>query len=301
VDHGSPDLDTTLMMIREAFERGTRAIVCTPHLYELDLRLVGRAREVHGEVVAALRERGIPIRLLLGFEVDLAVAAGSDLDALLMLCVAAEGGAPAVSTGSSGPGGADGRAGESGDHSPRPPGGGQAGAAGPAGPGTDGSEGSPPGGGGRAIVLEMPYSGWPVFLEQTVFRLSSAGLLPILAHPERNDRVQRSPDALAPCLNAGAIAQGTAGSLTTLFRKQSAKTFYELLARGWFSLMASDAHSEPAYTWSLEPLLAEIGKRLSPSDRELLTEVNPALVLEGRRPVPVMPARRSEGGLRRFL
>jgi protein-tyrosine phosphatase len=147
----------------------------------------------------------------------------------------------------------------------------------------------------------MPYSGWPVFLEQTVYRLSTAGFLPILAHPERNERVQRTPEALVPCLNAGAIAQGTAGSLTSLFRRQSAKTFFELLARGRFSLLASDAHSEPAYTWSLEPLLAELGKRVSPGDRQLLTEVNPARILEGGRPVPVMPTRRPEGGLRRFL
>jgi tyrosine-protein phosphatase YwqE len=90
-------------------------------------------------------------------------------------------------------------------------------------------------------------------------------------------------------LNAGAVAQGTAGSLSGIFRKQSQKTFHELLARGWLSLLASDAHSQPEYTWSLEPLLAELGKRLSPPDRELMTELNPARVLAGKNPIPFAP------------
>ena len=249
VDHGSPDLDTTLRMIRAAADQGTRTIVCTPHLFELDTRLVERAREVHREVAAMVREEAIPVRLLLGFEVDLTVAATCDLETLRTLCIG------------------DPRAGEA---------------------------------SGRALLVEMPYSGWPLFLEQTLFRLTAAGLLPILAHPERNERVQRSPDALAGCLNAGAIAQGTAGSLSSMFRKQSLKAFYELLARGWFGLLASDAHSQPKYTWSLEPCLAELGDRVSPADRELMTEVNPARVLQGESPVPLAPRPTADRGWRRF-
>lgn len=239
-------------MIREAGDRGTRTIVCTPHLYDLDTSLIERARQVHREVAAVVKEQAIPVRLLLGFEVDLTIAATCDLETIRTLCIS-EGAAAA---------------GES---------------------------------SGRAVVIEMPYSGWPLFLEQTLFRLTAGGLLPILAHPERNERVQRSPDALQACLNAGAVAQGTAGSLSSMFRKQSLKAFHELLARGWLSLLASDAHSEPEYTWSLEPLLADLGKRLSPADRELMTEVNPARVLEGKNPIPLSPKRPAGGGRRRFI
>ena len=267
VDHGSPDLETTLRMIREAVERGTGTIVCTPHLYELDFDLVDRAREVHKQVVAAVDEVGIPVRLLLGFEVDLAVAATCDLETMRSLCIGEPDAAGADDAGTS-PGESPRVAGES-----RRP----------------------------AVVIEMPYSGWPPFLEQTLFRLASAGLLPVLAHPERNDRVQRSPDALAACLNAGAVAQGTAGSLTPMFRKQSQKTFHELLSRGWFSVLASDAHSRPEYNWTLAPLLDELGKRLSPAERELMTEVNPARIVEGKNLVPIAANWTDRGRRRRFF
>jgi hypothetical protein len=83
-----------------------------------------------------------------------------------------------------------------------------------------------------------------------------------------------------------------------MFRKQSIKAFHELLGRGWFTLLASDAHHQPEYTWTVAPLLADLGKRVSPSAQELLTQVNPTLVLDGKRPLPVPPERGSAG--RRF-
>jgi tyrosine-protein phosphatase YwqE len=267
-------------MIRAAAEQGTRTIVCTPHLYELDLALVQQAREVHRDVTAAVAQAGIDVRLLLGFEVDLTVAATCDLETLRTLCIGGSGSLPPdIVTDRDRHPGLDPVTEPTAAADPRA---------------------VPTGRMGRAVVVEMPFSGWPLYLEQTLFRLTAAGFLPILAHPERNERVQRSPDALAACINAGAIAQGTAGSLSAMFRKQSQKTFLELLARGWFSLLASDAHSQPEYTWSLGPLLSELGKRLSPTDRELLTEVNPARVLEGRHPLPLAEKKSADVGRRRF-
>ncbi len=153
---------------------------------------------------------------------------------------------------------------------------------------------------GQTVVIEMPFNGWPLFFEQVIHTLSVAGITPIIAHPERNERVQRSPDVLTGCMNAGAVLQGTAGSLSPMFRRDCQKTFFDLLARGWFGLLASDAHSEPEYTWSLAPLLAELGDRLTPEDRDLLVNVNPARVLDGKRPLPLIP-RRPVGKSRRFF
>jgi tyrosine-protein phosphatase YwqE len=216
---------------------------------DLDLDLVKRVRAVHKEAEAALAEARIPVRLLCGFEVDLLVAATSDLDTIRTLCI---------------------------------------------------QDPELPAGESRALLLEMPYSNWPPFFEETIYRLATAGFLPIIAHPERNERVQRSPDAILGCINSGAILQGTSGSLSPMFRKQSQKTFLALLARGWYSLLASDAHSDPEYTWTLGPLLAELGDRISPQDRDLLLCVNAGSVLGGRRPIS-LTSKRPQAKTRRFF
>ncbi len=105
-----------------------------------------RARETQREVVAALDAAAIPVRLLLGFEVDLSVAATADPDILRTLCIQDDGSGSACT----------------------------------------------------ALIVEMPFTSWPLFFEETIFRLTTGGLMPIIAHPERNDRVQRCPEALEP-------------------------------------------------------------------------------------------------------
>ena len=240
-------MDTTLRMIRAAAELGTTTIVCTPHLYEMDLDLVARVRQVHAEVVAAVEEAAIPVRLLSGFEVDLSVALTCDPATLRTLCV------------------------------------------------------QNPDGAGDLLIMETPFSGWPPLLEQNIRRLVTSGILPVLAHPERNERVQRSLDTLSGCLDAGVVLQGTSGSFSPMFRRDSHKTFYELLARGWFGVLASDGHSEPEYTWSLGPLLAELGDKITPEERDLLVSVNPDRILKGKRPIPIVPKRQSGRGRRRLV
>ncbi len=250
LDHGCPDLQTSVNMAREAWEAGTTTIVCTPHLYEWDPSLIDRAGETRAEVEAALREEGIGLRLLLGFEVDAAVIAEAD-DA--MVARLAIGGTGTLSD-----------------------------------PPSLGGVGSTPGWKG-AILVETPFTGWPPFLQPTLFRLKMAGYTPILAHPERNDRLRSSPQLLGECLRAGAVAQGTAGSLAGPFRKGSMRMFMDLLARGALSLLASDGHSFVSYTWTLLPLLEELRKRVPEEYLQMMVSVNPERVLTGRPPVPFMP------------
>lgn len=122
--------------------------MCTPHLYDWDPSLVDRARETRAQVETALREEGIGLRLLLGFEVDAAVIAGADEAMIARLVI-------------------DGATTPSDPLSP------------------EGVEPTPPWKG--AILIETPFDGWPPFLSQTVFRLRTAGYTPS-AGPPRTQR-----------------------------------------------------------------------------------------------------------------
>jgi protein-tyrosine phosphatase len=142
------------------------------------------------------------------------------------------------------------------------------------------------------IVIETPFHGWPRFLPETIFRLKTSGYTPILAHPERNERVARSPELLDECIRAGAVAQGTAGSLAGPFRKTSLRPFMNLLTRGSLAVLASDGHAMVDYTWSLYPLLEELRGRVSEDHLRKLVSLNPERVLAGRETLPGAPVRR---------
>jgi protein-tyrosine phosphatase len=153
-----------------------------------------------------------------------------------------------------------------------------------------------------AILLEMPYSGWPVFMEDLVFRLATTGFRPVLAHPERNDRLQSSSDLLVGCLKAGAVAQATAASLTGEFGRSPAHTLRRLLSEGHIRLLASDAHAYRKDGWTMETMMAGLAGFVDEEGLALLTRVNPARLLagEGLRAISVLGNGKTRSwGLRR--
>lgn len=233
LDDGSPDTETSLRMAAEAASTGVTAVVCTPHLRELNVAFVARAREEIEQLRSALAAANIPLRLLLGFEVDIGVVAVTSADELRQLAI----------------------------------------------------EGS-----GGAILLETPHWGWPVYIRESVFRLRTAGFTPVLAHPERNDRIQREPDLLSECLQAGGLAQATVASLSGGFGRACKRAFYRHLFRGEISLLASDAHSRRPASWTVAPLAGVLRRRISEEDVNSLVTVNPGILLSGGRPAAVRPA-----------
>jgi protein-tyrosine phosphatase len=239
VDHGCPDLETSLQMASAAAASGISTVVCTPHLPDWDERHISQVQAVLEEVRSALAVAGTELTLLLGFEVDLSVASmvgKKELEALTI----------------------------------------------------EGSNG--------AILLEMPYSGWPVFMEDMVFRLATTGFRPVLAHPERNDRIQRSSDLLVGCIKAGAVAQGTAASLTGEFGRSPAQTLRRLLSEGNIRLLSSDAHAYRRDGWTMEAMMAELADCADADSLALLTRGNPARLLAGESPLAVRVA--GKGGTR---
>jgi protein-tyrosine phosphatase len=149
------------------------------------------------------------------------------------------------------------------------------------------------------IILEMPYRGWPIYLGETIFRLAAAGLRPVLAHPERNERVQKNPELLAACLGAGAVAQATAASITGEFDRATERAFFMLLSAGLVGLLASDAHAFRRDGWTLSVVLQRLSGSVSPADLETLVEENPRRLLCGEPLLRVRPAGAGGPRLRR--
>ncbi len=144
----------------------------------------------------------------------------------------------------------------------------------------------------------MPYEGWPRFLEETLFRLATGGFQPILAHPERNDRVQKSPELLLGCLKAGAVAQATAASLTGEFGRAPERAFAKLLSMGAIGLLASDAHAYRTDGWTLDPMLESLRGTVSEEDLAVLVDENPRRLLAGQA---LLKVRTREGSTSRRL
>ena len=58
------------------------------------------------------------------------------------------------------------------------------------------------------LLIETPYFGWPEGLVRALRDLRRSGIVPVLAHPERNHAIQMAPDRVGEVIEAGALVQG---------------------------------------------------------------------------------------------
>ena len=139
---------------------------------------------------------------------------------------------------------------------------------------------------GRHLLLELPR-GVFIDIEPLLTQLLSRGVAPIIAHPERDRELVQHSEALQRWLECGASLQVTAASLTGDFGPQVQEAAWMLVARGWVSTVAGDAHHHRLSPPRLTAAFGAIRARLGQDRACLLCIENPARVIHGERLAPV--------------
>lgn len=139
--------------------------------------------------------------------------------------------------------------------------------------------------GSRYLLVEFPYSGWPLDIAARLFQLQVAGLVPVLAHPERNAEVKARPELLRSLVDAGALVQLTASSLEGTLGGGTQQTAFTLVKLGLAHIVASDAHGPAVRAVGLSGAVAELG---GGELARWLTEAAPAAIV-GNETLPRRP------------
>jgi len=97
--------------------------------------------------------------------------------------------------------------------------------------------------GSRYLLVELPFRMVPPYAEQILFELQLQGIVPVIAHPERNAEITANPELLRKLVDRGALAQVTAGSLEGAFGSRVRRAAETLVKGRLVQIIASDAHS----------------------------------------------------------
>ena len=112
-------------------------------------------------------------------------------------------------------------------------------------------------------------------------RLASAGMIPIVTHPERNALLRQRLDQIESWVTAGATVQVTGQSLIGNFGSKAQKFCRELLDRGLVQFVASDAHDCQRRPPRMDQARAWLVENYGESAAEVLCEINPGATLKG--------------------
>lgn len=96
--------------------------------------------------------------------------------------------------------------------------------------------------GKQYLLVEFPDHGIPPTIGNTFYQMQSAGVTPILTHPERNPILMANPTMIVNWLEVGCLVQITAGSLLGKFGPRCEAFAHKMVKRNWVHIVASDAH-----------------------------------------------------------
>ena len=128
------------------------------------------------------------------------------------------------------------------------------------------------------ILLELPAHTVPHYTINIVRELLTQGLIPIIAHPERNKAIAQRPVYLERLIHEGAMAQITAGSLAGHFGRTIQNLPLELVKANLVHTYGSDVHNLISRPFLFDEGLCYLEKKKELDTVEMLLENNSRII-----------------------
>jgi len=142
--------------------------------------------------------------------------------------------------------------------------------------------------GSRYLLFEPPHHVAPPRLDDTLFELLTAGIVPVITHPERLSWVEQHYETFLLAASRGAWIQVTAGALTGRHGRRPKYWADRFVGEGHCHILATDAHDPRRRP----PLLAEAReaaqKLVGPQEAVHMVETRPSGILDNR-PTDALP------------
>ena len=92
------------------------------------------------------------------------------------------------------------------------------------------------------ILVELTEQSQPDQTEELLYALMLRGYIPVLAHPERYDRIMTHPERVMKWMQKGVLTQCNAGSFSGAFGQMAQQQAEDLLKNHMIVFLGSDAH-----------------------------------------------------------
>ncbi|EKA2552425.1 tyrosine protein phosphatase [Listeria monocytogenes] len=126
----------------------------------------------------------------------------------------------------------------------------------------------------KYVLIELPAHDFPIYTEEILFQLLLEGYIPVIAHPERNQKIIDDPTLIRSLVNRGSLVQITWGSLNGYFGKKSKKLCEYLLKNNLVHFIATDAHDIYKRSFNIIEAKIHLKSIISPEQQTYLQNNN---------------------------
>ncbi len=144
--------------------------------------------------------------------------------------------------------------------------------------------------GGTSFVL-VEWAGFraPSEPRSVLEAIAGQGFRPVVAHPERYAGVDEGLESVRAWKDAGALLQGTWGSLVGQYGSRARMLVRRMLEEGLLDYLSSDFHGRPQYALHVESAADKLRRLGGGRQLDLLGKENPARLFSDQAPMPVPP------------
>jgi protein-tyrosine phosphatase len=141
----------------------------------------------------------------------------------------------------------------------------------------------------RYPLIEFNFAGSGEEETGILQSVADAGYVPLVAHPERYKYVQQNPELLNEWKRIGCLFQVNRGSFLGHFGEHSRRIAYEMTARGFTTIIASDAHSNQHRIPWMRDVRNILDREISPVASQYLLRQNPLKILKNEELSAIEP------------
>lgn len=135
----------------------------------------------------------------------------------------------------------------------------------------------------RYFLMELPFVGKVLGLEKLISKIVDMGYVPIIAHPERYEFVNKDYKQLYNIIMAGALLQVNVSSILGEYGLKAKMTVKKLLKNDMASFIATDSHNETDIYERFNEAKKKILKIISEEKWNELTNLNQQNIIENKR------------------
>ena len=134
--------------------------------------------------------------------------------------------------------------------------------------------------GSKYFLFELLMNNRLLTLNKLIMQIKEAGVIPVLAHPERYSFVQKNPDVLRELISEGVLMQSNYGSIIGQYGKGAQKTIITMLESNMIHFLGTDTHRDGHIYAHFYNVRKEFLKYISREKFEELTTKNAECILK---------------------
>lgn len=141
----------------------------------------------------------------------------------------------------------------------------------------------------KYILIEFHFDEELWMVKDYLQMLEETEYIPVIAHAERYEFVQRHPEEVYNWVRSGIVIQANKGSFLGAFGRKARETALSLLSHNLIQVVASDAHGVEHRTTQMRNAARFLNDTVSPKYRELVLSENPGRILRGEEVLTFPP------------